>query len=36
MKKKITLIKYDNPGNIGSLINLIKNANEKISKPNFI
>ena len=29
MKKKITLIKYDNPGNIGSLINLIKNINLK-------
>lgn len=29
MKKKITLIKYDNPGNIGSLINLIKNINFK-------
>lgn len=29
MKKKITLLKYDKPGNIGSLVNLLKNINSK-------
>ena len=29
MKKKILIIKYDNPGNIGSLINLLEIINKK-------
>lgn len=29
MKKKILIIKYDNPGNIGSLINLLESINKK-------